>query len=400
MSFERSRRVLFAHDGPLLTDSQGQFYGVTLDDRLRKRYLQLGGHVTFLMRNRVLGNQEAGRYRRIEKINFSYVKVPDFKSPATYVQHRRTADQIIEHAVRSADVLVARLPSIIGRRAVHYAREQGKPYMVEVVACTFDALWHHSWLGKLRAPYAFLTTRRAILNAPFAVYVTKEFLQRRYPTLGVSDNISDVNLRGATEDVLTKRLQRVARFGSERPLVLGTLGNLNVRYKGQQHVIKALGALKKHQTRFEYRLAGSGDDSGLRKMVRLYGLESQVRFCGAIAHDQVFDWLDDVDIYVQPSDTEGLPRAVIEAMSRGCMVVGSNVGGIPELIDPACVFRRGNWRELVGLLLKIDSVQMENQARNGIKSAARFSPEVLQSKRSSLYQAFLKTLPAKNVPCK
>ena len=39
-----------------------------------------------------------------------------------------------------------------------------------------------------------------------------------------------------------------------------------------------------------------------------------------------------MDIYIQPSYTEGLPRALIEAMSVGLPCIGSSVGGIPELL--------------------------------------------------------------------
>ena len=49
--------------------------------------------------------------------------------------------------------------------------------------------------------------------------------------------------------------------------------------------------------------------------------------------DKVFEWLDTIDLYVQPSLTEGMPRAAIEAMSRGCPVVVSDVGGLKNLVD-------------------------------------------------------------------
>lgn len=42
---------------------------------------------------------------------------------------------------------------------------------------------------------------------------------------------------------------------------------------------------------------------------------------GVLPADQaVLDWLDEIDLYIQPSLTEGLPRAVIEAMDTGCIV--------------------------------------------------------------------------------
>ena len=44
-------------------------------------------------------------------------------------------------------------------------------------------------------------------------------------------------------------------------------------------------------------------------------------------------FLRDVDILVQCSDDEGTPRAVLEGMAMGLAIVGTSVGGIPELLD-------------------------------------------------------------------
>jgi glycosyltransferase involved in cell wall biosynthesis len=58
-----------------------------------------------------------------------------------------------------------------------------------------------------------------------------------------------------------------------------------------------------------------------------------VIFHGAV-HDRrrIRDLLDSADLFVQPSRTEGLPRALVEAMARGLPAIGSDVGGIPELL--------------------------------------------------------------------
>ena len=56
-----------------------------------------------------------------------------------------------------------------------------------------------------------------------------------------------------------------------------------------------------------------------------------VRFLGA--RSDVDALLNAVDFFVLPSDTEGLPLSVLEAMAHGLPIVASHVGGIPELID-------------------------------------------------------------------
>lgn len=57
-----------------------------------------------------------------------------------------------------------------------------------------------------------------------------------------------------------------------------------------------------------------------------------IRFWGTLGHDKMIDFMNMIDILILPSLNEGLPLVTIEALSCGCHVVGSRVGGIPESI--------------------------------------------------------------------
>src|SRR5699024_6751625 len=83
----------------------------------------------------------------------------------------------------------------------------------------------------------------------------------------------------------------------------------------------------------EYQAVGGGSPTRLKHLARELGIEDRVKFLGPLDHDAVFSWLETVDIYAQLSRTEGLPRALVEAMSRGCACIGTEVGGIPELLE-------------------------------------------------------------------
>lgn len=69
-------------------------------------------------------------------------------------------------------------------------------------------------------------------------------------------------------------------------------------------------------------------------------LEDCVSILGAKPHSEVFSWLDSIDIYVQPSFMEGLCRSIVEAMSRACPVICTNVGGNYELVSSDCLFEK------------------------------------------------------------
>ncbi|GAB3976194.1 glycosyltransferase family 4 protein [Plantactinospora veratri] len=71
----------------------------------------------------------------------------------------------------------------------------------------------------------------------------------------------------------------------------------------------------------------------LERLATDLGVRRQVHFTGTIsAATEVRRQLDAADLFVMPSRTEGLPKALIEAMARGLPAVATSVGGIPELL--------------------------------------------------------------------
>ncbi|WP_191907340.1 glycosyltransferase family 4 protein [Vibrio diabolicus] len=88
---------------------------------------------------------------------------------------------------------------------------------------------------------------------------------------------------------------------------------------------------------------GKGDPSRFDGLAKKHGVD--VSFDGFISEkNKILDWLDDIDIYIQPSFQEGLPRATIEAMSRGCIVASSNAGGLNELTLEQFIHSPGDYK--------------------------------------------------------
>lgn len=78
-------------------------------------------------------------------------------------------------------------------------------------------------------------------------------------------------------------------------------------------------------------IVGDGEERpGLEALAARLGLENRVRFSGAVPES--LPYLQASDLYVQPSFTEGLPIAVLEAMACGLPAVASAVGGVTDLL--------------------------------------------------------------------
>ena len=105
-----------------------------------------------------------------------------------------------------------------------------------------------------------------------------------------------------------------------------TVANL-VPVKGIEVLIKAIHLLNNANIQLEIL----GDDraeyaSELKKMVINLGLQKQITFLGK--HNDVRPFLAQADLYVIPSEKEGMPMALVEAMCMGIPVLGSNISGI------------------------------------------------------------------------
>ncbi|WP_439033489.1 glycosyltransferase [Bacillus paranthracis] len=385
-------RVLFCHDGPLRIDEYNNYYGVAHNDETFRRYYTIADELAVVIRvNETSKNEAEKNLSKITVSPFDVVECPNLSSSKGMLSGKKMAEKIIEEEIIKSDYVVVRLPSIIGSVAVDIARKLQKPYLIEVVACPWDAFWNHSLKGKLVAPFMYYATKKRVKSASHAVYVTNEFLQKRYPTKGKSTNCSNVALKEFDDEILRKRLEKIEKMEGKDKIILGTTAAVDVRYKGQQYVIEALGKLKKQGiSNFEYQLVGGGDQSYLKTMAQKYDVIDQVKFLGPMPHDRVFKWLKAIDIYAQPSRQEGLPRALIEAMSRGLPAFGAKTAGIPELIESDFIFSnsRKNIQEICMILKKFDKQIMRKQAMRNYTEAQKYDKKNIEERRGRFFNEF------------
>jgi glycosyltransferase involved in cell wall biosynthesis len=113
------------------------------------------------------------------------------------------------------------------------------------------------------------------------------------------------------------------------------------------------------------------------------------------AQSDVAPWLRRMDIFVAPSRTESFPNALLEAMACGCAPIGSNVGGIPELIEDernGLIFESGS---VEGLSQKLERLITDDSLRKTFGAAAaetakaRFSMQRHVERTQSLYKELL-----------
>lgn len=386
--------VVFGHDHTFRSDLNGRFYsGGGLPASVWKRYLKFFSRITVIGRNggfiQNMVDTEKMALSSCEGVNFclveniSTVKSKLYGNASLFVK--------IQKLVSEHDAVIARLSSEIGLILIREARKQSKPYAIELVDCPWDAYWNYGGVkAKLYAPWLMFQVRSALRSSKYSLYVTHEFLQSRYPSPNaVTVDCSNVQLPEPDVAVLDARFARIRSRGNE--VTFGLIGSLHGKLKGIDIVLRALTLAKDKIGPFEFRVLGSGDSAWLVKLAQDLGIADRVHFDGLLPSGKpVFDWLDRVDIYLHPSYKEGLPRALVEALSRGCPAIATSVGGTPELLPADYLVRPGDYKSLSHKLIELalSKDAQHSQADQNFQQSRRYAASALDQKRNDFWQAF------------
>lgn len=113
--------------------------------------------------------------------------------------------------------------------------------------------------------------------------------------------------------------------------VVGVLANIR-DMKGHRHVIDALPAILDQNSGVKFLFAGRDDSNGAIKAASVNaGVDQAINFAGFVENpSRLFAVMD---LFLLPSDWEGFPVSILEAMQAGVPVIATAVGGIPEMIQ-------------------------------------------------------------------
>lgn len=327
--------------------------------------------------------------------NVSFTLFPNINTPINRLKYGRTASKRLKRIIRDSDAVIIRAVSDIGWMAFKHARTMKKPIAMEMAACGWDSTWNHgNHLGKLYAPIRYLRDRKVTKHSDYVIYVSQEFLQKRYPTNAQTAISSNVRIDAPDEDTISKRLEAI-RAKTEfdtKPQLIGLIGHLDNKIKGVSDALKALKIVETQKPgSFIFKHLGPGDPAPYKKLAKELGIDHCVKFDGMLqSGPAVLEWLKDLDLYIQPSYQEGVPRATIEAMSMACPVIGSTAGGIPELLSPRWLIKPGNINHLSErIIAMLDSTpcQYEAGSENYMKSL-EYTNDKLAPRKQAFWGAF------------
>ncbi|GAA2613762.1 hypothetical protein GCM10010399_50760 [Dactylosporangium fulvum] len=328
--------------------------------------------------------------RRVDGDGVAVHAVPHYLGPLQYLRRLRRVRAALRTCLAPGDAVLLRVPSALGSLLHRRLRRGRRPFGLEVVGDPFDVFapgaMHHPLRPLLRR--WFTARLRAQCHSTSAVsYVTERALQTRYPAAhgAVTAAYSSIQLDPAA-------FADRPRHGTPKVAVrLVSVGSLEQPYKGIDTLIEALPMLVR--AGLEAHLVHLGDGrcrADLERLVRERRLGGRVAFAGAVPPGApVRQFLDDADLFVLPSRTEGLPRALIEAMARGLPAIGTRVGGIPELLSGAHLVPPGDPGALAYAItaLVADPQAMAAASARNLARAGNYAADTLAKRRTAFYRA-------------
>jgi glycogen synthase len=329
-----------------------------------------------------------------------------FNAYVVYALLRQIPSIYREHTF---DLLHAHSPSLCGLAAMRFSARTGIPFVYEVRAFWEDAA-EDAGKYKLGSPKYYLTRfleslvlRRAHAVTTIASYLKGDIEKRRGGRGNVFLVPNGVDARHFVPRPPDEELKKTLGLGHDP--VIGFIGSF-YRYEGLDVLLRALTILQAQGVKYKALLVGSGEmDAEWRQLAKDLGL-TDVIFPGRIAYEDVLRYYSVFDICVYPRNRKRVTELVtplkpLEAMAMEKFVIGSDVGGIKELLEDGkggLLFPAENHEALAQLLKSV----CENPSH--YKEIVTAGKQIVQTKFSwishaeryaNIYKAILSATPSK-----
>jgi glycosyltransferase involved in cell wall biosynthesis len=286
--------------------------------------------------------------------------------------------------------LICRVCSPTASRLISVAQSQNRPYSIEVVGDPYDAFSPGAISHPLRAYFRQYWRRELRYHCQHAAaiaYVTKSALQERYPPgrLAFHTHYSSIELENEAYVSESRKFSK----GVE-PFRLITVASLEHTQKGIDIILDALADCVNTGLNLQLTVVGDGRfRQQYEEQTKKLNLSNCVTFTGELpGGTAVRDQLDSAELFVLPSRQEGLPRSVLEAMSRALPCIASTVGGIPEILAPSEMVEPNNAGQLAEKLkgLAGNSKRLTELSARNLEIARQYHNSILTKRRNEFYQ--------------
>jgi len=360
-----------------------------------KRYLGVFERVTLLAR---VYDEEDAAAKPVTGAGADFVALPMFSNELNFVLNIPRFIWLFWRTLkRSEDVVMLRIPSLVGIFAALVCWLKGVPFAVEVAgdpAADFSAgtAGRQGLKNRLLRPLhkiAYVWPMRFLCRkAKVSAYVTERQLQVVYPPRldGFSTHYTTLDL---APEAFADKPRSAVSFEKKR-FMLANVAMMQRLIKGQDILLSAVAALRAKGLDVHLTLIGDGAERDLIENLAVEaGVRDYVTFTGLLPSGAaVREVVAGADMFVLPSRQEGLPRAMIEAMALGLPCVGSDVGGVNELIPLEFIVPPNDLAALIACLERhvLDAEGLAEASGVNLVKAEDYAYAKVKARRQACYK--------------
>jgi glycosyltransferase involved in cell wall biosynthesis len=187
----------------------------------------------------------------------------------------------------------------------------------------------HNWLGRSFSTRLYGSLDRYLLRFFDGIAAVSKSVADQLIEAGVRKEVRVIP-NGVTSGFVENPPNRRDEFGQAGQIVVGSVGRLSSE-KGTSFFVEAAARLCREFTNVSFVQVGDGPSrEALEAQVRQLGIERQFTFAGQ--RQDMAQVYRSFDVFVLPSLMEGMPMALLEAMSAGLPVVATTVGAVPGVL--------------------------------------------------------------------
>lgn len=327
------------------------------------------------------------KYSRADVEKVTFISLPCYDGPYQYLSNAVRIDKIMKNVIERSEAVLLRVPGQISNSIFRHIKNKSQPYGVEVVGDPFDVFSAGSIDHPLRTFFRWWFTKKMCeqcKNAVGASYVTENKLQQRYPNNSFRTSYSSIDI---SDDVFVDNPKN--RFRNRGIFKIVFVGSLEQLYKGPDILIETISKCKLVMPKILLKIIGDGKyRHQLEQQVQDLDLHDTVCFTGQLPPGEtVRREMLSADLFVLPSRTEGLPRAMIEAMACALPCIGSAVGGIPELLPLSDLVPPGDAQALADKIIEVlsDPERMRAMSARNLEKAKEYQKDILDQRRREFY---------------
>lgn len=172
-------------------------------------------------------------------------------------------------------------------------------------------------------------------------------------------------------------------------LLVGQVGKL-LHHKGHDTTLAAARALASSHPQLQFLILGDGP-----RRAELAQRAAALPNVSLLGHQsQIGNYIAALDLFLFPSLSEGLGSSILEAMQAGVPVIGSNAGGIPDLIEhgsSGILVPAGDGPALAAAIARLaeDPQRRQQLVASARQALAQFSPTTMTERYLALYHQLL-----------